>query len=169
MLCFRSPFGVSADSSSAPVSRVGRSSASKLRSFEHSFLLRATTAHAHSGNAPSRAVGVVGRNGQLPRSMHNVSDLAKLHHAIIVESLDAAPARVYAEFAATKDGLLDVNRRIIFLGTRPQPAAHIAKCSAYAVIALTIMQFILDPSLAIRPEDFNHQVSALLRPCPTPA
>jgi 56kDa selenium binding protein (SBP56) len=77
MLCFRSPFGVSADSSSAPVSRVGRSSASKLRSFEHSFLLRATTAHAHSGDDPSpkalsgRRRGPTGAEGRCPFSPPN--------------------------------------------------------------------------------------------------
>src|SRR5215210_5807853 len=54
MLWSRSPFGVSAGSSPAPVSRVGRSSASKLRSSEHSFLLRATTAHRASRDDRSR-------------------------------------------------------------------------------------------------------------------
>lgn len=50
MLWSRSPFGVSASSSPAPVSRSGMSYANKLSSFEHSFLLRATTAHAPSGS-----------------------------------------------------------------------------------------------------------------------
>jgi hypothetical protein len=54
MLWSRSPFEVSADSSPAPVSRVGRSCASKLRSCEHSLLLRATTAHSGVGDGPSR-------------------------------------------------------------------------------------------------------------------
>jgi hypothetical protein len=54
MLWSRSPFEVSADSSPAPVSRVGRSCASKLRSCEHSLLLRATTAHSRVGDGPSR-------------------------------------------------------------------------------------------------------------------
>src|SRR4051794_31613252 len=54
MLWSRSPFGVSAGSSPAPVSRVGRSSASKLRSSERSFLLRATTAHRASRDDRSR-------------------------------------------------------------------------------------------------------------------
>ncbi|WP_206435179.1 hypothetical protein, partial [Sphingomonas koreensis] len=44
------PFGISAGSSPAPVSRSGMSYANKLSSFELSFLLRATTAHAHEGD-----------------------------------------------------------------------------------------------------------------------
>ena len=46
MLWSRFPFGISAGSSPAPVSRSGMSYANKLSSFELSFLLRATTAHA---------------------------------------------------------------------------------------------------------------------------
>src|SRR4051794_17102630 len=66
MLWSRSPFGVSAGSSPAPVSRVGRSSASKLRSFEHSFLLRATTAHRASRDDRSRrSAAAVGQHPSL--------------------------------------------------------------------------------------------------------
>ena len=50
MLWSRFPFGISAGSSPAPVSRSGMSYANKLSSFEHSFLLRATTAHALPGD-----------------------------------------------------------------------------------------------------------------------
>src|SRR3954449_1875027 len=66
MLWSRSPFGVSAGSSPAPVSRVGRSSASKLRSSEHSFLLRATTAHHTSRDDRSRrSAAAVGQHPSL--------------------------------------------------------------------------------------------------------
>src|SRR3954471_393405 len=66
MLWSRSPFGVSAGSSPAPVSRVGRSSASKLRSLEHSFLLRATTAHRASRDDRSRShTAAVGQHPSL--------------------------------------------------------------------------------------------------------
>src|SRR3954468_3113466 len=66
MLWSRSPFGVSAGSSPAPVSRVGRSSASKLRSSEHSFLLRATTAHrALRHDRSRRSAAAVGQHPSL--------------------------------------------------------------------------------------------------------
>jgi hypothetical protein len=64
---FPFPFGVSADSSSAPVSRVGRSSASKLRPFEHCFLLRATTAHPIRVTIPhATSSGATGRGAVNP-------------------------------------------------------------------------------------------------------
>src|SRR3954466_7776654 len=66
MLWSRSPFGVSAGSSPAPVSRVGRSSASKLRSSEHSFLLRATAAHrAWRDDRSRRSAAAVGQHPSL--------------------------------------------------------------------------------------------------------
>src|SRR3954467_129257 len=66
MLLSLSPFGVSAGSSPAPVSRVGRSCASKLRSSEHSFLLRATTAHRTSRDDRSRrSAAAVGQHPSL--------------------------------------------------------------------------------------------------------
>src|SRR3954464_14835882 len=69
MLWSRSPFGVSAGSSPAPVSRVGRSSASKLRSSEHSFLLRATTAHRASRDDRSRrSAAASGQHPSLSRA-----------------------------------------------------------------------------------------------------
>ena len=57
MLWSRFPFGISAGSSPAPVSRSGMSYANKLSSYEHSFLLRATTAHAHSGDDQEQTCG----------------------------------------------------------------------------------------------------------------
>src|SRR5215217_615503 len=66
MLWSRSPFGVSAGSSPAPVSRVGRSCASKLRSSEHSLLLRATTVHR-----PTERGLQGGRAARLRRSHHD--------------------------------------------------------------------------------------------------
>src|SRR5215208_2039253 len=77
MLWSRSPFGVSAGSSPAPVSRVGRSSASKLRSSERSFLLRATTAHrALRDDRSRRSTAAVGQHPSLSRAPRERCPLA---------------------------------------------------------------------------------------------
>src|SRR3954467_11394998 len=77
MLLSLSPFGVSAGSSPAPVSQVGRSSASKLRSSEHSFLLRATTAHRASRDDRSRrSAAAVGQHPLLSRAPRERCPLA---------------------------------------------------------------------------------------------
>ena len=77
MLWSRFPFGISAGSSPAPVSRSGMSYANKLSSFEHSFLLRATTAHAHSGDDQLTVADA--RRKLLSEKRQDVSKPAKRH------------------------------------------------------------------------------------------